>query len=474
MRRLFPLVVLLAACHPKTILLVSSDKRIDAANGATESTDTRMCVSGDTVSVVWADDREEDGHPQIWYNRSTDAGGTWAGPAKLSEGAVGAFHPEIACAGERVYVTWEDTRDGVLENGNIYVRSSGDGGASFGDEVALDDDPEGEAMSLEPQVVASGNDAFIAWFDGRSGAYDIYASGTRDGGDTWQPSVRVDGGNPGGGYSAHARLAYDGSVVYVAWEDSRTGDHTDIYFARSTDGALTFEDDVRVDKGDDAGGSDSFAPAIAASEGYVYIAWHDLRNGEGADVLMNWSDDSGEGFEEAAVAVATDTPGFFNSFYPQVLADGKTAHFVWEDARRAGFDIYYRKLVDGAFTAEEARLDTDGAGFGNSLQPRIAAEDDRIVVLWQDRRADETGVGYDELYYNWSEDGGATWGPDDRRVDSIKEGTHWAVDQTPALSGDRLLAAWTDGRSGNADVYFQNIALGEDAPYIEKEQEPEE
>jgi hypothetical protein len=469
-----PLLVVLAACKPSADkVLVSSDRRIDGADGAVVSEGTRMCSTGaGRVIVVWTDDREQEGHPQVWSNRSDDVGATWAGPVKLSDGEVGAFTPEIACSGDHVYLTWEDTRDGVLENGNIYARSSDDGGATFGDEFALDGDEDGKAMSLEPQVVADGEDAYVVWFDGRSGAYDIYASGSDDGGATWKPAVRVDGGNPGGGYSAHARAAYDGSTLYVAWEDSRTGDHSDIYFAKSDDGAASFSDDVRLDKGDGAGASDSFSPAISAEDGVVYVVWHDQRNGDGADILMNWSGDSGDTFEESAIAVETDNIGFFDSLYPKVLVTGGKGHIVWQDARSAGFDIYYRQADKGKFAADEVRLDTDGAGFGNSLQPVISADGGDLAVLWQDRRADGEGVGYDELYYNFSKDAGASWADKDIRADSIKPGTHWAVDQNAIVQNNRLFAAWTDGRNGDADVYFQNVTLGEEATYIPKDEAP--
>ena len=475
MRGVFPVLMLLTACKPAADkVLVSSDRRIDEAEGDVESVDTRMCVGDDAVVVVWTDDRESEGHPQVWYNRSADAGVTWDGAAALSLGEVGAYRPEIACSGSHVYVTWEDTRDGVLENGNIYVRSSDDGGATFGDEHALDGDEDGKAMSLEPVIVADGEDAFIAWFDGRSGAYDIYSSATHDGGATWQTAVRVDGGNEGGGYSAHARVAYDGEVLYVAWEDSRTGDHSDIYFATSSDGGATFSDDIRIDRGDPAGASDSFAPDISADGGVVYVVWHDQRNGDGADVLMNWSTDGGVTFAEDAVRVESDNVGFFDSLYPRVMVRNGVAHFVWQDARSTGFDIFYRSATDGTFAAEEVRLDTDGAGFGNSLAPVITGEGDTVAVLWQDRRDDAEGVGYDELYYNFSSDGGKTWRDRDLRADAIKPGTHWAVDQTAVVRDGRLFAAWTDGRSGNADVYFQSVALGEEAAYVPKDEAPTE
>ncbi len=451
---------------------LSSDVRIDAA-GPTDGSDawgTRMCVTpSGHVFVVWTDDRE--GKSSVWLNRSTDAGRSWwTGAKRIDHGAGQAENPDIACTDEVVYVVWEDDRDGELENHNIYVNYSVDQGTKWLDsDVALDADPDGYAMSLGPEVVASGDRVAVAWYDAVSGAYDIYTVASLDRGESWSDPVRVDSDDAGSAYSATPQLAMDGAGhVYLAWEDSRGG-LSDVYFAVSSDDGLSYSRDVRLDSGDGPGAFNSFAPAMATEDGTVVVVWHDERNGEGRDIFMNWSDDHGVTWLAEAVRVDSDNVGFFDSLYPAVLVQGGVAHIVWEDARRQGYDIYYRAAVSAAFDAEEVRLDRDSAGFGNSLNPVIASGEAGLVVAWEDRRYDD-GSGYNDLFYNWSEDDGLTWDDIDLRIDSIEDATKYTSDLNLEVYMGELLSAWTDGRRGNTDVFFHHLKVGEEAEYLVAEE----
>jgi hypothetical protein len=429
-----------------------------------------MCASDEGhVFVVWYDDR--DGLPAIWFNRSLDAGLSWmTGPVRVSQGDAASTSPDIACTGDSVYVAWEDTRDGELDNRNIYFARSTDGGDTWDDEQLLDDDPDGDGMSLGPRIAAIVRAVYVGGSDCNNGADDIYAAASHDGGASFALPERVDADEAGSAHSAWPQIAAEaGGVVYVAWEDSRAAG-SDVYFARSGNGGGQFEPDVRLDGGDDPGEHDSFAPTLGAAEGMVYVAWHDDRAGEYRDIYMNWSQDYGESFASEAVRVDSDGEGFSESLFPVVAVRDGVGHIAWQDARNTGFDIYYRKVVDGEFAAEEKRLDTDSSGFANSLYPKITAADAGIVVAWQDLRDDVTAVGYDDLYYNWSSDEGENWALEDLRIDSIEPGSHYAVDLTVTVYESELLAAWTDGRNGTADVYFHGLALGAASEYTPVEE----
>ncbi|MFZ5476395.1 MAG: hypothetical protein ACOZNI_06420, partial [Myxococcota bacterium] len=153
-----------------------SDVRVDhvPSDSDAESTEPRSCVTADgRVYVAWQDDR--DGTSAVWFNTSDDAGLTWRDKDRqLNSGDAPAFAPAIGCDGDRVHVAWEDARDGELAYHNVYVASSDDGGLTWSSDVALDADPEGDAMSVGPAVVAVGEAAWVAWFDARDGAYDVY------------------------------------------------------------------------------------------------------------------------------------------------------------------------------------------------------------------------------------------------------------------------------------------------------------
>lgn len=484
-----PLFFLLA-CTPD-VQLASSDVRLDGAVAAADpdSTHPRLCVSeAGRVYVVWTDDR--DGVPAIWLNRSEDGGTTWLdAPVRVNRGPAAAVAPDLACATARdgdtllddlVYVAWEDARDGELENRNVYLVGSEDSGASWwAEDRRMSEDPNGRAMHLGPRVVAGNDEVYVAWFDGGAGAFDVMVAGSHTRGAEFNAPVRVDGDEPGAAYSAWPDLTTDGrGHATVVWEDSRDG-ASDIYAASTSNGGFSFGPAVRLDVGATVGGemdapgsANSFRPRVASRGPSLFAVWHDERNGEARDVYVNWSLDWGETWQVQALRVDGDAPGFTDSLNPAVAVveretDGArfNAQIVWQDARVAGFDVYHRGLGAGELSATEARLDTDGAGFGNSLDAAIAVDGELVVAAWEDRR-DDPGAGYNEIYYAYSVDGGRSWAPQELRLDSLERGTSYKVDLQLSVVGGAIHAVWVDGRNGTADVYFHRLLPGEQAEFL--------
>ncbi|MFT7519838.1 MAG: hypothetical protein ACI9MC_001982 [Kiritimatiellia bacterium] len=460
--------------------LQSSDVRIDGASAADAiaSEDVRMCVNeaGDAF-VVWSDDRE--GNSSIWFQASHDGGDSWVSQAiQINHGDGNATSPDIACTGNTVYVVWEDTRDGELDNKNIYFNRSDSGGFQWGEEdLRLDADEKGKFQSIGPRIAASGDKVHIVWSDALKGAYDIYAATSTDRGAGFQAAVRVNSDAAGSAFSAFPQVAMDGQGrVFVAWEDARN-QLNDIYFSLSTDSGASFGDDVRLDGGDDMGTSDSFAPRMAASGGHVYVVWHDERNGSNRDILMNWSSDSGATWQSDAAQVDSDGAGTSDSMFPAIAMVGNKAHVAWQDSRMGGYDIFYRSVTDGTMGEESASgLDAgERAGASNSINARIAVDQDNVAVVWEDRRSDGYNYenpsdpnpsGFNDLYYNYSGDGGETWLTDDLRIDSWPQGQKYAVNVTAALHDDLLLTVWEDGRHGSRDIMFTLLTLGDKGEVI--------
>lgn len=463
-------VILLAACAEDPAEAGPTvDVRIDLAGSAADSdaVSPRACYDGERVYVAWEEDRE--GRPGIWYNRSEDGGATWLlGATPVDGGDIGATRPTLACAGGRVWVAWEDARDGELQNRNIYLNRSEDGGETWlADDLPLDDDPGGAAMSLGPELAVAEEGVYLTWFDGRDGAYDILLRASTDGGATWGGGpVRVDSDVAGAAWSGWPRLvAGAGGRVVVAWEDTRGGG-TDIYAARSTDHGATFAEDARLD-GDAPGAADSFRPRIAADGEAVFVTWHDEREGDARDVYLAWSDDFGGRWEEAIRAEA-DAPGLFDSVNADVAASSGRAQVVWQDDRSGGYDVYHRVFDVEArgWRHGDLRLDTDTPGEAHSSHPRVHARGQDVLVVWLDYRADAGAVGFNDLFYNHSRDLGDHWTADDHRINSNEPGTSYAVDPAIGLLGDRYGVVWTDGRLGTADLYFASRELGANSVWV--------
>jgi hypothetical protein len=65
------------------------------------------------------------------------------------------------------YVVWED----LSGNEDIFFRASGNEGNSFGSIKNLSNN---EANSFGPQIISSGNNVYVVWYDDTPGNFDIF------------------------------------------------------------------------------------------------------------------------------------------------------------------------------------------------------------------------------------------------------------------------------------------------------------
>ncbi|MEM7205627.1 MAG: sialidase family protein [Planctomycetota bacterium] len=210
---------------------LSPDVRLDvgSAAGAALSGVPQIATSGGAVYVVWADAR--DGETDIYFNRSLDNGTTWLDPdVRLDTDAAGAAasgQPQLAASGDAVYVVWSDSRNGETD---VYFNRSLDRGGSFlGTDVRLDTDAAGAAASTEPQIAAAGDHLYVAWTEGRNPTTDLYYNRSANAGANWLPDdVALDTSATQRLINATApQVAATGP--YVAWQ-AGTASGQAVYF----------------------------------------------------------------------------------------------------------------------------------------------------------------------------------------------------------------------------------------------------
>ena len=505
--RWIPLVALMcmgAKCGTPSTVGVWGEFRLDGLEDKDliDSHDTRMCVAPDgTVYVVWIDDRT--GVPEVWLNRqlasAEGAKAGWLPEAKLvshgntppGETTSSVWNPNVACTDSQVYVVWEDDRDGETESHQVYFNMSPAGGEAFlPTDRLLETDEDGRTNSFNPQIAADGPSVFVTWSDNQNGAFDILFARSTDSGNTWQDPIRIDSDQPAGGaFSAFPQIAtgQGGSNVYITWEDFRNGEGEtgglDIYFARSTDRGQSFSPDARLDTSDDPGAHNSFVPKISADNDDIYIVWHDDRFGDSNDGFMVYSGDAGITWSIDSRIDQGDTAGFAQTLYPKVCTSGSTGHISYHDNRGTGlYRAYYHRAKGGNWDGDEVRVDAYKADDQRpSRNTQIACEGENVLVAWLDELADLEEKGYNDIVYNYSADGGVSWLEDPTsvssqdnlkwyRIDSVLEGTAYKTDLNLSIKGDEIKAAWTDGRAGSTDIYFQKIIAGEKALPLVPEQ----
>jgi len=329
------------------------------------SINNAWCVasSGDTVNVVWGDNR--DGNYEIYYKRSTDNGLNWGIDKRLTNNVSGSGEPSIAVFQSVVHIIWSDERDG---NSEIYYKRSTDGGSSWGTDKRLTNNL---STSLFPSVAVSGSTVHIVWRDDRDSNNEIYYKRSTDWGINWESDTRLTN-NPAESWLPS--IAVSGLIVHVVWFDTRDSNE-EIYYKRSTDGGLTWGQDTRLTNN----AASSECPSISVSGSIVHVVWQDWRDGN-PEIYYKRSTNGGTNWG----ADTRLTTNFYESRYPSVSVSGSVMHVIWEDNRDGNYEIYYKRSTNGGMDwGTDTRLTNNAA---SSESPSISVSDSAVYVVWYDFR----------------------------------------------------------------------------------------
>lgn len=227
-----------------------------------------------------------------WLSVSRDSGAHWSTPLRINdrEGKVSSYpesRPVIAWGESGVlHAVWAAARDSGQYADDIAVRTSRDGGASFGAVTLLNSDardPRSTYHGFAALTALSNGGAMVAWIDGRAEAgsleeptrAEIYAAHSSDGGATWGPDTllalevcpccRI-------ALATHERSDGDDDVV-LAYRGAY-GDMRDPRLAISHDGGYTMALDTLVsDDRWQLPGCPSVGPAVSFGVNGSYVAW---------------------------------------------------------------------------------------------------------------------------------------------------------------------------------------------------------
>jgi hypothetical protein len=231
--------------------------------GATWSTKVTIVASGETLPIynplVALGSRvhvlsQLTSNGSLRVRTSTDGGDTWGAPVTLASYAFADARARVELATRGVYVHVQVGRTGGPSDADnkIYYWRSTDSGVTFGALQELDNDTVNRPLS--GGIVAEEDRVWIAYakevISGtlKQQPYLIYST---DNGATWSSPAAVDGSslNP----QARPRPIANGPYVYVIWEEPLDHDQgtappnatrAEIRIARSTNYGLTFEPSV--------------------------------------------------------------------------------------------------------------------------------------------------------------------------------------------------------------------------------------
>jgi hypothetical protein len=292
-------------------------------------------VDGRTVYAVYMQNNKSD----IIVAKSTNFGAAWTRVTADNTNAA-TDKPILAVRGPDVYVGYNHVQ-------KVYVAASHDGGQTFVETSVNSNGKLGWSLAGGGAVLPNGTVAF-AWAGyeqngGAKGAVNLFISQSTNGGAAWTNTLLAVSGAPpvcadyscGWAYlGAQATLASDSNgALYALWNANAVDKAPNrIYFAKSTDGGLTWS--AKTDVSTAPVGKHHAFPAIAAvGNGDVRISWMDTRAGGGLDRWNTYYRTSTNG--GSSWSAETDISSYVAGY-----------SYIFSDGFRFPFGDYYEMDID--------------------------------------------------------------------------------------------------------------------------------
>lgn len=386
---------------------------------------------------------------------------------KVDDGSARSWSSDIAVDGNDViHIVWSDNRTG---NYGIYYSRSTDEGASWSSSTRIDSGISG-ANSHTPSIAidrtggAFDNRIYVAWQESSmAGGIHIFVAHSFNSGLTWSAPVRADTA-PQDTMCREPDVAVDSSGnVYIAWFDRRAPSYNHIFVSKSTDGGFNFEPEVQISTQD----ATNVFPSVTAAGDKIYVSWNEQGLTDFATLWIAGSADFGSTWTRH-VLFAGPSGSILNNL--EVAGDlSGILHAVWyyENPSDEKQISYSKSMDDGNTWSSPVRVD-DYTSSTSYTAPSVVAGPRGLYVTWSDNRA-----GDSDIFFSYSEDGGATWGDgivngNDIRVDDTDENLDPLDDssrqQYPsiALGIFGAFVVWDDYRSGVfCEVYFSSYTTGQ-------------
>ena len=314
------------------------DETINLSNNIGFSEHPQIAISENNVYVVWADNTF--GKREIYFTKSKDGGITFNGAINLSKEIIDSHNQEIAAYGNNVYVIWQGTNISNSETRKILLRSSNDGGASFGNAIELTNNAV--EMSF-PKVAAYDDNVYAAWnvedtnINNLANNEGIFFTKSMNNGNRFEQAVKLNDKNTSG----ELQLSVDKDNVYLAWGGSlhkaeRSTNENSVMFTKSIDNGNNFSSPIRLHH--------SFQhPSnieLAQHEGNVYIAVQGLvpnssNSLKNEEIFLITSIDNGDTFSKA-INISNNSGV---SECPSIAIYNNKIYLTWEDITPGNHEV---------------------------------------------------------------------------------------------------------------------------------------
>ncbi|MDI6840640.1 MAG: hypothetical protein QMD71_07325 [bacterium] len=338
-----------------------------------------------------------------------------------------------------------------------------EGDYTFGKNIQVNDDSAGTAYHSTRGagganiIVARGDTLYIVWSDARecTTGSQIYFAKSINGGVSFLPNVKVDDIPPHSSIKLAPSIAVDGlGRIYIAWSDSRSGNF-DVYFAKSEDGGVTFSKNICVT---DTGSRTNQDVSIGVAGDNIYIVWADTRHWDGSGnpreyIYSDRSRDGGLTFGKDIKVddFHVDGPPV-SEMCPCIDVIGDTVYVVWY---HLNFDplegnIRFDKSIDGGVTfGTDVKIPASGF---MQLYPSLTVDRNSTIHI---AFYNVTNAFILQVLYAKSTDGGASFSQITEVTDTTLRFSGSSIDIATDTDCNPYIV-WEDGRDsvGITHPYF--------------------
>jgi ethanolamine utilization microcompartment shell protein EutL len=192
-----------------------------------------------------------------------------------------------------------------------------------------------------------------------------------------------------------------GNAVYVVWSENMIGGDTgdEIFFTKSVNGGATFTQKINLSNNP----GDSNSPSIGVFRNIVHIVWADSTTESGhREILYRKSFNGGNTFANAINLSNTQ----LGSSNPSIAVFRNNIYVAWEEQQAPdNFDIVFRKSTNNGINFDATMNLSNNPGDSRGVE--IAASQDNVYVVWDDRTGNVVGR---DVFFIRSTNGGISFG----------------------------------------------------------------
>ena len=344
----------------------------------------------DIIHVVWIN---ADNNPNIYYARSEDHGSSFSVPIQVNTVDGHAIEisysgPKIESVGNTIHIIWADQRNGY-DATNIYYSRSLDAGETWTEEIPIGEDSK---FNLYPEITSSDNgDIHVIYYSyGQRflNFENIFYLTSADTGQSFSADEIVNnysGSIPCDCCPPDILILNDGRKMAGFRNDDE--DIRDTYAMFSDPDTTVWENLTRISFDEfEINYCPSSGPGMSSLGDRVGIAYMAAVNNY-PKVFLKISLDDGLSFSDS-IFVDPSAASDIRQDHPQTaITAGNWLHVVWED-QRGGYDIYYGGMNTTSNELTNIQVLNDDGNDASQKQPRIDDDGDFVYVIWADYRSD--------------------------------------------------------------------------------------